>query len=144
MSMTSMKQNFDTAAEVKKRHEAVCFMLSIIESELKEIISSPDFGKLGTEQKEQLVISRAKAIRFWKLQLDDYMDKNISAWINRAAQAKSKELDMSLRDVVTEYGDMTFIPHEEDTKKPEEEEKPVAEEIPDSDEDILGQLIAGQ
>jgi len=152
MGMQSMKQNFDTAVEVKRRHEAVGFMLSIIEFELREILSSPDFHKLPEKEREQMVVSRAKAILFWRIQLDSYMDENVAAWINRAAQSRSPEIDISLEEAISLYTDKhkEFLPSDEDARRAAtaiaktEELVETEEEKKDSvsDSDILEQLMA--
>ena len=159
IGMASMKKFFDTAIEVKRRHDGINFMLATIEFELREVISSPQFHKLTEKEQKQIVIPFAKALKFWRVQIDDFIDRNIAALVNTANKSTSKELEITLEEAIAQYR----VPHEEFLASPEDSrrastaiatvkevvvetpEKEVEEEEEEiSDDDILEQLMAGQ
>jgi len=142
MRIDTKKKMFTLALETKRFYEAANFIIGTIENELKEILSSPDISKLEKKDVEHLVITRAKAVRFWEIQIDDYMEEVISSFVNSAVRAKSPLMEIGLKEAIKKYGpegfDVTFA-------EPEEVPDPVpAESKTLSNEDILDQLMAEQ
>ena len=143
---------FTTALEAKKFYEGAQFIISKFTEELKEILHSPDIDKLERPVFEQLVISKAKAIRYWEVQIDDYMDEVLAAFMNIAGKVDSPLLDIEISQVVTKYGpEGITIPTPE--VEPIEVVPPVRgvssavdvkEKEEPSNEDILEQLMAGE
>jgi hypothetical protein len=172
-TMVNIKRNFGTAVEVKQRYDAVQFMLGLLEKQITEILGSPDFVNLPKEEREQMIVARARAIKYWTIQLNDFMDQNLGAWMNTAGRVRSKELDITFEQAVNIYGDSMIFKQkilEEHATPDEDEEVDVEEEWPEkdivgiassetpvkakketeeksdepSDDDILAQLMAGQ
>lgn len=141
MRMPSMKESFDTAVKVKSRHEAVHFMLNTIENELKDIVMSDDFDTLDYDTQESLVVPRAKALKYWRVQLDTFMDKNVASWINTAAMSRSKELDISLESVLKNSGVADRIAKRPIKESPVLVSEPKAK-ADSTDQEILTQLMA--
>jgi len=135
--------------EFKKQVDALNFIIGTWKQEIEDVVNSPDFMKLTREQMEQLIIPNARALRFWDVQLDDYMDENMAVWKNRAAKNKSEELNITLEEAIKEY---SFIKVDMEIPKaePKVEPKPVeapevtseeSESIAISDEDALLQSM---
>lgn len=146
MRMDKVKEYFAGVVDVKRSYEAVSFLINLIEQDLKEYVTSPDFQKLPIDTQEDIAISRERAIRYWRIQLDDFMEKNTSAWINVAKGIRSEELNVALPEILKSYGVKPLKPETQakpvvtPEKAPEE---PVEKAAP-SDEDILAGLIADQ
>ncbi|KKL66554.1 hypothetical protein LCGC14_2143830, partial [marine sediment metagenome] len=104
MRMDRIKSYFTAMVEVKRSHEAARFMIGLIEDDLRDYVTSPDFQKLPMDAQEDIAISRERAIRYWNVQLDDFMEKNTSAWINAAKTVKAEELNVTLDEVLQKYG----------------------------------------
>ena len=136
--MDTKKKYLATAVEVKKRYEAAIFMIGLIETEITEILSSEQFKDLPRDQQEMIVVSRARAVRYWKVQVGDFMEENTAAWINAAASAKTGSMEITLEGAVAIHGgnpDDVSLPEPE----PEEEEETSSKS---TDADILATLMS--
>lgn len=127
--------------EFKKQVDALNFIIGTWKQEIEDVVNSPDFGKLTREEMEELIIPNARALRFWNVQLDDYMDENLAVWKNRAAKNKSTELNVTLEEAIEEY---SFLKIDMEIPKAKPKETPVTlqvapeqEALAVSDEDAL-------
>ena len=107
MDRKTLQKDFTTMLEFKKQVDALNFIIGTWRQEIEDVVLSPDFKKLTREELEELIIPNARALRFWNTQLEDFMDKNLSVWKNRAAKSKSKELNITLEQAIKEFA---YIP----------------------------------
>lgn len=141
--MDTKKKNFDTAVEVKKRYEAANFMIDLIENEIREILSSEQFKDLPRDQQEMVVVGRARAVRFWRVHVGDYMDANIASWINVAAGSKTGSMKITLEEAVKIHGGNLEDVTPAEPEPVEEEEEEESSKKPSGD-DILATLMADE
>ena len=104
-------------------------------------MSSEQFKDLPRDQQEMVVISRARAIRFWKVHVGDYMDANVASWINVAAASKGESMKITLEEAVEIHGGNPdhVTPAEPEPEEDEPEEGTSEEQ---AGKDILATLMS--
>lgn len=107
MDKKTLQKDFTTMLEFKKQVDALNFIIGTWRQEIEDVVLSPDFKKLTREELEELIIPNARALRFWNTQLEDYADRNLAVWKNRAAKSKSKYLNITLDEAIKEFA---YIP----------------------------------
>jgi len=166
MQIKDLRKYLDSAVKFKTQVDAFQFQLNLIEVQLRDILYSDDLDNLPEDVQESMIIPRVRALRYWKIQLDDYKDKHLIALVNVLKNVRSTELDVTLEEAKRYFVTSDDIPlepveyDEVEVVKPEKvhSEKVLKEVVKEeeviplitgkpkshSDDDILAGLIAGQ
>ena len=151
MRMDNIKTEHDRAIEFRNRINAMNFCIGLITNELKSIVYSPDFSKLPEDTMQQMVLSRAKAIRFWVIVRDKYQDAYLQDMINKASQSSLEELQMTMEEAmemmdIHDLARPVVMPNSVHKPKvePSIEKKDKKDAANTSDDEILKELMAQQ
>lgn len=151
INMTTIKKEFATMREFKQRVDALNFVIGMWKLEIEDVIHSPDFKELSREELEELIMPNALAIRFWKTQLDDFVDRTMATWKNRAGKATSAMMKLTLEEAIEEYSyfpegsEKLIIPEAviSEAVVPEVEETKEIEATVKEDDALLQSMIEG-
>lgn len=164
MQVKDLRKYLDTGIKFKAQVDAFEFQLNLIEGQLKDILDSDDLENLPEDVQANMIIPRVRALRYWKIQLDDYKDKHLIALVNVLKNVKNTELDVTLEEAkryfVTPDVETLDVELEDAKRKAKEAAAETVDEVqveydPDadpveesedsrSDDDILKQLMAEQ
>lgn len=96
MRIPELRKYLETAVLLKTQVESMQWKLGLIEDQLRDILSSDDFETLPEDVQTELVVPRVRAIRYWRIQLDDYIDSYLISLINPVKKSTAKQLDITL------------------------------------------------
>lgn len=146
--MTTLKKEFATMKEFKQRTDSLNFVIGIWKLEIEDVLHSPDFKELTREELEELIMPNAKAIRYWSTQLEDYTDRTMATWKNRASKVASTMMKMTLEEVIEKYSyfpegsEKLVIPKPSAPKVVEAKEEKVEPSVKEDDA-LLQTMIEG-